>query len=160
MLGVGLLTGIGIIGRGGEGAARAVEGGSAVAVASLEPVVALGGGATATVDRLIVIESPAFTNAVITTRDLVVEGYVLSATGPIDIVLESSGNKARAARTVQPMTGSAALFSGGRTAFSATFPISNPRPGGRMVVQIIAYDRSGIPMDSLRRRIQIGAIAP
>ncbi len=151
-----MVVGIGVVGRAGE---RAVALEPTIVIASVAPALA-GADPRQTVARLIVIESPATTNAVITSPDLVVRGYVLSGTGPIDIVLESSGNKTLATKTVQPMSGSGALFSGGRSSFSATFPLSNPRPGGRMVIQVIAFDHTGRPLESLRRRIRIGAIDP
>lgn len=118
---------------------------------------AVGADADATGERQVVVLSPAVQGAVITTRELIVRGYVRSSAGPVKIVVESSGSKVVAVRTVQPRGASSASDPGDRSHFSATFPLSNPRPGGRMVVQVIAYDMTGMPLDSLRRRITIGA---
>ena len=122
-----------------------------------DPDASPAGDTAATGERQVVILSPADQNAVITTRELMVEGYVRSGAGPVKIVIESSGSKVVAVRTVQPRGASSVTDAGDRSHFSATFPLSNPRPGGRMVVQVIAYDLSGMPLDSLRRRITIGA---
>jgi hypothetical protein len=107
-------------------------------------------------DHVIVLAYPAVQNTEVTTRNLVVRGHLPSGGGSVAVVLESSGSKVIAIETVRPIRDP----SGRRSTFSATFPLSNPRPGGRMVVQVIAYDRAGVPIDSLRRRVRIGAIVP
>ena len=93
-----------------------------------------------------------------TTPELVVRGFLRGGSGPVQVVVESSGGKAIAIRTVGPTTV-------GRPAndpappFLTRFPISNPRPGGEMTIQVIAYDPDGLPVDVVRRRFVIGAIA-
>ena len=44
--------------------------------------------------------------------------------------------------------------------FEVAFPLSNPRPGGRMVVQVVALSPVGIPIEVARIPIEVGAIAP
>ena len=144
------MAGVGVVGRDGDPVAATAPIAPAVAVATSAPVR----------DHVIVLESPATQNATITTRTLVVRGHLPSGGGLVTIVLESSGNKTVSTQTIQPARLRGPAAPDGRSTFLATFALSNPRPGGRMVIQVIAYDRRGMPFDSVRRRIQVGALAP
>jgi hypothetical protein len=153
LLGLGVVVGLAVIGGTGQtGAARSVP----AAVGPVTPAVA----ATLPKEHIIVLDSPAIQNAEITSRDLVVRGHLKASTGagPVSIVLESSGSKVLSLRTVYPVLVPWAVDPEDRSVFRATFPLSNPRPGGRMVIQVIAYDSAGTPLDSVRRRIRIGAV--
>ena len=156
MLGLAVVAGVGVAGRDGDRVAAAVD--------AAEPRASQDDGTIASAntplqDHVIVIEAPAIQNALITSRNLVVRGYLPSWSGPVSIVLESSGNKTVATKTVVPVPVRGPASPDGRSSFIATFALSNPRPGGRMVVQVIAYGDDGVPFDSVRRRVRIGAVA-
>jgi hypothetical protein len=144
-----VVAGVGVIGRGGD---------RVTATVAASPPAAAAAAAVPLTDHVIVLESPATQNATITTRNLVVRGHLPSGGGLVTIVLESSGNKTVSTQTVQPARVRGPAAPDGRSTFLATFALSNPRPGGRMVIQVIAYDSAGTPLDSVRRRIRIGAV--
>ena len=68
------------------------------------------------------------------------------------VTLESSGGKLIASETLESV--------GGATPFRVDFPLSNPRPGGRMVVQVVAFTTHGIPLEVVRIPVEIGALLP
>jgi hypothetical protein len=97
------------------------------------------------------IDAPSVVGAVITTPRLNVRGGRVGPSGPIRVTLESSGAKLVASETL-PANGAGGVF-------EVAFPLSNPRPGGSMVVQIVAFDPHGIPLEVVRIPVEIGAIA-
>jgi hypothetical protein len=107
---------------------------------------------------LIVLEHPAADLEVITTRDLVVEGHLDGGTGPVRVALDVGSARPLAVKTVGPMTVPWDDDRDLRPSFAVTLPIPGPRPGGTMVVQVVAYDFAGVPQEVLRRRVRIGSI--
>jgi hypothetical protein len=97
------------------------------------------------------IAAPSVVGAVITTPRLHVRGSRVGPSGPVRVTLESSGAKLIESETIPA--------SGAGGAFEVAFPLSNPRPGGSMVVQVVAFDPHGIPLEVVRIPIEIGAIA-
>jgi hypothetical protein len=106
--------------------------------------------AVADADPVLHVDAPSGPGAVITTPGLRVRGSRTGPSGPVRITLESSGSKLIASETI-PANGA-----GG--AFAVDFPLSNPRPGGTMVVQVVAFTSHGIPLEVVRIPIEIGAI--
>ena len=96
------------------------------------------------------VDAPSGPGAVITTPRLSVRGSRTGPSGPVRITLESSGSKLLASETLPA--------SGGGGAFTVDFPLSNPRPGGSMVVQVVAFTSHGIPLEVVRIPIEIGAV--
>lgn len=137
------MAGVGVLG-GSEvsttGAARSIAGVVGPSPAAFDTPVPLLG--------VIELQEPAAAGTVVTTPDLVIRGYLLEGGGPVRVVLESSGGKPMLTRTLSPSPW-----------FVVNLPLSNPRPGGEMTVSVIAYDLDGIPIDVVRRRVVIGAIA-
>ncbi len=66
----------------------------------------------------------------------------------------SANGKALAFETVEPPAtrGSTAR------AFDVGLPLGNPRPGGTMVIQVIAYGPDGVPVDVVRRQFVVGPV--
>lgn len=104
------------------------------------------------VGQVIVLQDPPRDGAIVTTRDLVVAGHVPAGTG-LRIGLGSANGKALAFASVAPR-----LEDSGAVGFSVGLPLSNPRPGGTMTVQVIAYDVDGVPIDVVRRTFQVGPV--
>lgn len=108
---------------------------------------------------LIVLASPAVSNLTITSRELQVRGYVAADAASVRITLEARGNRVIDDATVVP-----ALAPGGRPQadsprwFSASFGLPNPRPNGRMILQVTALDRDGRLLDVIRRPFRVGVL--
>jgi hypothetical protein len=106
----------------------------------------------------VAMTSPARTNQVITTRDLVVRGHVRESSWRVQVVLQSRSAEPIVVRTGGPMTRPGDRDrSPGRT-FIITLPLPDPRPSGRAVVQIVAYDASGRAQEVVLRSILIGEL--
>lgn len=109
--------------------------------------------------ELIVLASPAEAGVTITTRELVVQGYLQVAAGTVRVTLEARGNRVIDDATITP-----ALAFGERPTvdrhaqFEVRFGLPNPRPNGRMVVQVAAYDRDGRILDVVRRPFRVGPL--
>ena len=71
-------------------------------------------------------------------------------------MLESSGGKPIATAGVDPTGHRGATGCGSRS--RARFRLPTPRPGGAMVLFVVAVDGDGIPIDGVRRRFTVGAI--
>lgn len=143
LVGLGVVAGVGALGE--SEIAPPSEAPSLAVVARPSP---------ATIDTpepiagVIELQEPAAAGSVVTTPDLVIRGYLRERGGPVRVLLESSGGKPMLTRTLSPSPW-----------FVVNLPLSNPRPGGELTVQVIAYDLDGIPIDVVRRRVVIGAIA-
>jgi len=122
---------------------------SDVAPATMRPVPAT---AVALAGPVFHVDAPSGPGAVITTPGLVVRGTRAVEAGPLRVTLESSGGKLVASQTLADATGSGP--------FRVDFPLSNPRPGGTMVVQVVAFTSHGIPVEVVRIPIEIGAVLP
>jgi hypothetical protein len=119
-------------------------------------------GATATTtqappERVIVLRDPPMDHALITTHDLVVSGYLTSGMGPVRVGLASRNGKALAFRTVEP-TVIGRVNGDSSPSFLVALPLVGPRDGSPMIIQVIAYDRHGIPLDVIRREVILGPV--
>jgi hypothetical protein len=109
--------------------------------------------------ELIVLGSPAEAGMTITTRELVVQGFVQSAAVTVRVTLEARGNRVIDGATIRPALAFAERPSTGRhPQFQVQFGLPNPRPNGRMIVQVAAYDREGRILDVIRRPIRVGPL--
>jgi hypothetical protein len=106
---------------------------------------------------LLSVDTPDRPGAVITTRDLVVRGSVQRTGLPLQVTLESSGAKLLLGReTVQPSPAPLLAPSG----FEIAFPLADPRPTGRVVVEVTALSPAGVALEVVRIPVTIGALAP
>jgi hypothetical protein len=109
--------------------------------------------------ELIVLASPAEAGMTITTRELVVEGYVQAGAETVRITVEARGNRVIDDATIAPVLAFAERPSRDRhLQFQVQFGLPNPRPNGRMIVQVAAYDRDGRVLDVIRRPIRVGRL--
>jgi hypothetical protein len=108
-------------------------------------------------ERVIVLRDPPMDDALITTHDLVVSGYLTSGMGPVRVGLASRNGKALAFRTVEP-TVIGRVHGDSSPSFLVALPLIGPRDGSPMTIQVIAYDRHGIPLDVIRREVILGPV--
>lgn len=109
--------------------------------------------------EILVLSSPAEANMTITTRELMVQGFLRAGTGRVQVTLEARGNRVIDAATVKPRLDYWQPPGVDRLArFEVRFGLPNPRPNGRMIVQVAAYDTAGNLLDVVRRRIQVGPL--
>lgn len=109
--------------------------------------------------ELIVLASPAEAGMTITTRDLVVQGYLQMAAGTVRVTLEARGNRVIDDATITPALAFAERSTVDRHAqFEVRFGLPNPRPNGRMIVQVVAYDGDGQILDVVRRPFRVGPL--
>lgn len=114
---------------------------------------------TVATPELIVLASPSEAGVTITSRELLVRGHLRVAAETVRITLEARGNRVIDDATVTP-----ALVVAGRprvdrhAAFEVRFGLPNPRPNGRMIVQVAAYDRDGRIIDVVRRPFRVGPL--
>ena len=148
---VGIAVANGGLGRDGPG-----ERDRAIALGLASPAVrpTTRPAASRPIPRSLVLDEPARSGAVVTTRKLIVRGRVAATAGEVRIMLESSGGKPLATAAIDP-TGHARA---GFISFEATFRLSKPRPGGSMMLFVVAVDGAGIPIDGIRRRFTVGAV--
>ena len=128
--------------------------GLADAQGSAQPEVLVHGRSADAAPHLIVLESPATQLEVLTTRELVVRGHLVSGTGPVLVALETSRGTSIVGKTVGPMTLPRPWFDPSPP-FEVRLTLPNPRPSGTAVLEVIAYDIYGVTQDTLRRRIWI-----
>lgn len=107
---------------------------------------------------VIVLDAPATTNQLITTRAVVVRGQLLKDTAYVQVVLQSRSSESIVVRTVSPVTVPPDNDRSEGTGFVATLPLPDPRPSGPAIVQVVAYDYRGRARDVLLRPVQIGAL--
>ena len=106
----------------------------------------------------IVLDAPATTNQVITTRAVVVRGQLLTNLAYVQVVLQSVTSASTVVRTVSPVTVPPDNDRSEGTGFVATLPLPDPRPSGPWIVQVVAYDYRGRARDVLLRPVLIGAL--
>jgi hypothetical protein len=129
---------------------------AAVDPANPAPVTA---AAVAPMPEIIVLSSPAAANATITTRQLTIRGYLATGGGTIQVTLEARGNRIIDSATIEPTLVFGERPTVGRHAqFETRFGLPNPRPNGRMIVQIALLDPSGRIVDVIRRPIRVGPL--
>jgi len=108
---------------------------------------------------VIVLSSPAIANAEITSRELTIRGYLATGTGTIRVTLEARGNRIIDEATIEPELVFGERPTVGRHAqFETRFGLPNPRPNGRMVVQVALLDADGAIVDVIRRPIRVGPL--
>ncbi len=154
---------VSVVGVAGVG--RAVGTGPQRAIADVLPVqprvadAPSVGRALAPLPDVIVLSSPAIANAEITTRELTIRGYLASGTGTIRVTLEARGNRIIDEATIEPALAFAERPTIGRHAqFEARFGLPNPRPNGRMIVQVALLGEDGGIIDVIRRPIRVGRL--
>ena len=125
---------------------------------SAQPEVLIHGRSAAAAPHLIVLESPATQPAVVTSRDIIVRGHLVSGTGPVLVALETSRGESIVGKTVGPMTLPRPGFDPSPP-FEVRLTLPNPRPSGTAVLEVIAYDFYGVTQDTLRVRLWIAAAA-
>jgi hypothetical protein len=114
--------------------------------------------AVATPD-LIVLASPSEAGLTITSRELLVRGHLRVVAETVRITLEARGNRVIDGATITP----AAVVAGRpsldqHAQFEVRFGLPNPRPNGRMIVQVAAYDGDGRIIDVVRRPFRVGPL--
>lgn len=108
---------------------------------------------------LIVLASPAEAGVTVTTRSLLVRGYVQSAAETVRVTLEARGNRTIDQATVRPRLAFGERPEANRHPwFEVEFGLPNPRPNGRMIVQVTAFDREGKLLDVVRRPFRVGSV--
>lgn len=118
-----------------------------------------GAAALIPLPEMIVLSSPATANAVITTRELAVRGYLATGSGTLQVTLEARGNRIIDSATIAPSLIFGERPSVGRQAqFETRFGLPNPRPNGRMIVQVTLIDESGQIVDVIRRPVRVGPL--
>jgi hypothetical protein len=111
-------------------------------------------GPTVAAERSIRLDQPARRGQVITTREIVIRGRVAETAGEVRIILESSSGKPIATLAIDPI----GMPRNGMIPFESRFRLSTQRPAGSMVVSVVAVDPSGLPIDAVRRRFELGAV--
>lgn len=165
LAGLGAVVAIGVLGR----VAGPADGGNRGAIVTFDPPPPIRAAApqarpqappaAAPMPDLIVLASPAESNLTITTRELRVRGYVAADAASVRITLEARGNRVIDDTTVTPATApSGRPRADSARSFTVTFGLPNPRPNGRMIVQVVALDRDGRLLDVIRRPIRVGAL--
>jgi hypothetical protein len=160
LLVLGSVAGVAVLGRvvGAGPDARPIQDqrAPAHAIAAADPSRA---PVTAPVREIVVLASPAAANATITTRDLTIRGYLATGAGTIVITLEARGNRIIESTTIEPSLVFGERPTVGRHAqFETRFGLPNPRPNGRMIVQVALVDESGQIIDVIRRPIRVGPL--
>ena len=108
---------------------------------------------------LLVLSSPAYASATVTTRELLVQGFLRAPTGTIRITLEARGNRVIDEATMQSRVEGWRAPGVERLArFEVRFGLPNPRPNGRMIVQVAAYTPDGAIIDVVRRPFLVGPL--
>jgi hypothetical protein len=161
LLGLAAVVGVAGLGR----LAEPAEAGPRPAVIAFEPptvaVTPAPTAAPAPTPDLIVLASPAEAGVTVTSKELVVQGYLNQqfAAGPVRVTLEARGNRVIDDATITPALALGELpILDRHVQFEVRFGLPNPRPNGRMIVQVVAYDRDGRILDVLRRPIRVGAL--
>jgi hypothetical protein len=117
--------------------------------------------ATSSIDRLssvVFLESPATTDQVITTAAVVVRGDVRTGIERVQVLLQSRNAEPIVVRTFGPMNVDWHRDGPRRIPFVVTLPLSDLRPSGPMVVQLVAYDAAGRARGVFLRRVQVGPL--
>ena len=146
---LGVIVGVALLG-GGEGVTR---GPGALAVVP-SPAATAQVVPPVTRTRALRLDEPSHSGVVVTTQELIVRGRVDQDAGEVRIMLESSGGKPIASSAIDPTGHPRAGF----VPFEVRFQLSRPRPGGTMVLYVVAVDPAGIPIDGVRRRFTVGAV--
>lgn len=109
-------------------------------------------------DQGLVVTSPAAGGEEITTRRLQISGYVVGAPVAVRISLQGRREREIESVTVFPLRSPDLTRPQRAGRFEVWFDLPNPRPNGRMVVEVALVAPDGRVIDMTRRRIQVGAI--
>jgi hypothetical protein len=123
-----------------------------------QPEVLVHGRTAGATPHVIVLESPATQFEATTSGDLIVRGHLVSGTGPVLVVLQSSGGTTITGKTVGPMTMPRPGVDPSPP-FEVRLALPDPRPSDTMTLEVVAYDINGIPVDAIRRPIRIADAA-
>jgi hypothetical protein len=108
---------------------------------------------------VIILSSPAAANTLVTTRELEVRGYLRNSSGTIRVTLEARGNRIIDQATIVPALAYGERPMVGRhPRFETRFGLPNPRPNGRMILQIALLDEGGRILDVIRRPFLVGPL--
>lgn len=159
LLGLVVVVGVATLGR----LAESTDAGPRTTVIAFEPptrqATPAPSASAVPTPELIVLASPAEAGVTVTSRELLVQGYLQVVGGTVRVTLEARGNRVIDDATITP-----ALAFGERPSvdrhvqFEVRFGLPNPRPNGRMIVQVAAYDRNGRMLDVIRRPFRVGPL--
>jgi len=108
---------------------------------------------------VIILSSPVAAHALVTTRELEVRGYLRNGSGTIRVTLEARGNRIIDQATIVPVLAVGERPTVGRHArFETRFGLPNPRPNGRMILQVALLDEDGRIIDVIRRPFRVGPL--
>jgi hypothetical protein len=157
-----LLGFVGIVGFAAGGRLAAGPSVPQVTTVPVEPPIAAHSEAPAltSLPELIVLSSPATANVMVTNRELVVRGYVRDGSGKIRVTLEARGNRIIDEATISPAPafGDDSMAGHRDQQFETRFGLPNPRPNGRMIVQVALLDEDGRILDVIRRPFRVGPL--
>jgi hypothetical protein len=143
VVGLGAVVGLAVMGASPVDERATAEANRATAsIAVAEPASA----------RSISLDQPARRDEVVTTPDIVVRGRAGTGVASIRVTLESRGGKILAAEWIDRAAGRETF------PFEARFSATTTRPAGVMWVTATALGADGIPIDSMRRRFELGEI--
>lgn len=111
-------------------------------------------------EQALVVTLPAHSGDEITTRQLIVTGFVVGEPVPIRISLQGRREREIDAVTIIPTRSPEVTRPQRAGRFRVAFDLPKPRPNGTMVVEIVLLTPDGRAFDMIRRRVRIGAIAP
>jgi hypothetical protein len=152
-------AGIVVLAAAGRLVSGAPEARTAAAIASPPATALRPAPALVTLPEIIVLANPAVANATVTTRELHVRGYLRSGGGTIRVTLEARGNRIIDEATITPTPTAGAPRAIGRQArFETRFGLPNPRPNGRMILQVALLDDEGRLVDVIRRPFRVGPL--
>ena len=101
------------------------------------------------------VDRPARRDDVVATPELIVQGRVSSSVDEVWVALESTGGKPLAVRTLD----ASGRTQDGTVAFESRISLSMPRPAGSLILMVVAVGTDGVPIEAIRRRFLLGAIA-
>jgi hypothetical protein len=112
-------------------------------------------GQEAVVEQALWVDRPARRDDVVATYEVIVQGRVSSSVDEVWVALESTSGKPLAMRTLD----ASGRVQDGTVAFESRIPLSMPRPAGALILMVVAVGTDGVPIEAIRRRFQLGAIA-
>lgn len=128
------------------------------AAASAQPGTDAARADAPTPDALIVVVSPATGEPTITSGELIVQGSVQADAHSLRVVVEALGRPLDA-QTVQPARPvEEGTTTRQRARFLVRIQLPDPRPIGPMVVEVVAFDRSGERLAVVRRPFRLGRV--
>lgn len=142
------VVGAGVLGRGG-GEERAGERGVDRRVAASAAGSPARPAATAPA-ALVALTAPAAPRTIALSPDLAVVGRAATPVVVVEVSLRARANRVLRSVSLLP--------AGGSGAFATSFPLPNPRPNGTMWVVAVGYGADGLPLDAVRREVEVGRL--